>query len=510
VDTVLQRRRERWLAVGIAVALIVFRSVVLTAYEGSHFDSDQAFVGLMARHLIDGRAFPVFNYGHPYMLGVEAWLAVPMFLIGGATVPMLILPLALMNLTVAVLLVLMLERAAGLRPLVALVPASFFALAAPGTATLLLEASGANIEPFLYVLLLWWLRRRPLAFGAVLGFGVLHREFTIFAFSALALLWLLERGWRRRGVWRDVAVGGLACGAVWQIVYLLKQFSSVDGPGTSAAAIAAVAPLAGDTNVSAVASHVCIDASTLPVAAERLWTVHLTSLLGAAERPMTSFGINSHLSQGADWLGPVIAALTAGMIARLLWLLARDRRRIEPRSLAFPSYLLLVGAQSLASYGVFRCGVIADGTMRYGLLGLFAPIGLTAAYLVCERRSIWRAAAIAATIVIATVSVRDHARLLREYVQETPPNWRREMADYLVQHGVRFAHAGFWDAYSVTFLTGERVIVASDDVVFIREYQWLVAAHPADAVSIVHGECPDGSAMIGSPMGPARVCAPPR
>ncbi len=476
----------------MAVALTLLRSGVLTAFEGAHFDSDQALLGLMAKHLAEGRAVPVFAYAHPYMLGVEAWLAAPAFLIGGVNVPMLILPLTILNMVVAALLVLGLERAAGLRPFLALVPASFFILAAPGTAELLLEANGSNVEPFLYVLLLWWLRHRPVAFGALLAFGVLHREFTIYAFGALAILWVLDRGWHRRGVARDAALGGLGFAAVWQVIYLLKQFSSVDGPGTSVGVIAADA----GANVAAVASHACVDAATLPLAAWRILNVHVAALLGAVQRPMVNFGINSHLSQGADWLGPFLALFGGALIVRLFWLLVRDRQRVWTAPLAFSTYLFLVGMQSLAAYGVFKCGVVDVGTMRYGLLGLFAPIGLTAAYLTCERRPAWRALVIAAVLVVGVVSARDHVRLAREYLYDRPANWRRVMADYLVDHGYRYARGDFWDADSVTFLANERVIVASTNVVFIREYQWLVADHLDEAVSIEHHPCPGGSLVF--------------
>ena len=47
---------------------------------------------------------------------------------------------------------------------------------------------------FGYALLLWILRQRPFAFGALLGFGTLHREFTFLALPALAV-----------ACWRDPA-----------------------------------------------------------------------------------------------------------------------------------------------------------------------------------------------------------------------------------------------------------------------------------------------------------------
>src|SRR5687768_10625145 len=70
-------RHERWLVAVLVVAVVVFRSAVLVFWEQSNFDSDQAIVGLMAKHLAELRAFPLFYYGQSYMLAVEAWLAAP-------------------------------------------------------------------------------------------------------------------------------------------------------------------------------------------------------------------------------------------------------------------------------------------------------------------------------------------------------------------------------------------------------------------------------------------------
>ena len=43
-------------------------------WEQAQFDSDQAVFGLMAKHLAEGRAFPVFMYGQSYILAVESWM----------------------------------------------------------------------------------------------------------------------------------------------------------------------------------------------------------------------------------------------------------------------------------------------------------------------------------------------------------------------------------------------------------------------------------------------------
>jgi len=65
-------KRERTLVCALAVALVLLRSFVAAYYEGFYFDSDQAIVGLMARHLSRLQTFPLFYYGLNYMLGVES------------------------------------------------------------------------------------------------------------------------------------------------------------------------------------------------------------------------------------------------------------------------------------------------------------------------------------------------------------------------------------------------------------------------------------------------------
>ena len=98
----MTRRTLPWLA-GLTT-IVLLRSMVFVFWPGSHFDADQAVTGLMAKHLSELRAFPVFWYGQTYMLGVEAWLAAPVMALIGPTVTALKLPLLAINVAVALLL----------------------------------------------------------------------------------------------------------------------------------------------------------------------------------------------------------------------------------------------------------------------------------------------------------------------------------------------------------------------------------------------------------------------
>ena len=97
-------RRELFLFAAIAIFLVLVRCFVTAWYEGFDFDSDQAIVGLMAKHLSELRTFPLFFYGQHYMLAVEAWLAAPLFWLAPATVTTLKLPLYLINIVMTVVL----------------------------------------------------------------------------------------------------------------------------------------------------------------------------------------------------------------------------------------------------------------------------------------------------------------------------------------------------------------------------------------------------------------------
>src|SRR5689334_5696042 len=108
-------------------AIVVARSAVFVFAPGSQFDSDQAVTGLMAKHLSELRAFPVFWYGQTYMLGVEAWLAAPVMAIVGATVTALKLPLLAINVAVALLLFGSLVEDARIAPARAAFASLFFA-----------------------------------------------------------------------------------------------------------------------------------------------------------------------------------------------------------------------------------------------------------------------------------------------------------------------------------------------------------------------------------------------
>jgi hypothetical protein len=189
-------------------------------------------------------------------------------------------------------------------------------------------------------------------------------------------------------------------------------------------------------------------------------------------------------------LGSVITAILI-VAALRAWILVR-RTRADPRpgrsALAFCWYLVAVGM--VASVAYFATHTVAQEYSRYGLLALFIPVGLTAALLELEPSAWGRGAVVAAAIAWMAVTGAETAQLYR-IARSSPPSPYRVLADALVAQGVRVAYAPYWTAYVVTFMTGERVKVASTDFVRIEEYQKLAAGDP-DVVEIREQPCPGG------------------
>ena len=306
-------RRRVVVACALAASLVLFRSAMFVFRPQLAFDADQAVFGLMAKHLIEGRAFPLYMYGQNYILAVEAWMAAPMFLLFGVSVTALKLPLLVVNLAVGILLVALLHRETGLGAGLALAASVFFLLAPPGTTARLLETSGGNVEPFLYVLLLWITRRRPVWFGLILGVGFLQREFTAYGAIAIVAIEAAHGAWRTREGWRRAVIALGTTTAIWCAALFLRRFASSAGPGTDATSV----QLRMNNNVLEAMQRFCFDPAAALGGLGRLVTFHWPRLFGTARLPLVPFGLESAVSQGLAWSGLALGALIMLCIARI-------------------------------------------------------------------------------------------------------------------------------------------------------------------------------------------------
>lgn len=487
-------RRPLLLAIGAAWILVVARSAVFLLYPQSRFDSDEAIVGLMAKHLIEGRAFPLFFYGQTYLLGVEAWVASLFFLIGGPTVTALHLAQLSWNLAAAALVVTGLVRWGGLRPMAAVAASLFFTIAPPATSELLMTSNGGNVEPLVYVPLLWFVRDRPLWFGGLLGLGVLNREFTIYAAPALAAVRVATAFGRADAGCHTFAkrvmnaagpqvrwwlLAGVAFFAVIQSVEALKPLADLRGPGTRGQALEAAA----GSLVGNLRDRMAVDPADLLTRVRQMATEHVPRQLGAPQ-----------------WLYGPLAVLLLFACGRAAWLVRRRGGSGAAGGLVaqapFAWYLLYAGMFAAAGYVVSRPSEYT-AIHRYMLLALFAPIGLAAAALALEPRAGLRRAVAAGVVVWALGSAVQHQRLLAGYWRGDVPDDAQRLADGLVERGVRVAAAGYWRSYKLTFLARERVKVASLEMNRIDEYQVLADAEGPSLVVLRTEPCASDLPPIG-------------
>ncbi len=480
-------QRPITIAFAAAVSLVLGRSAVFLLWEQAGFDADQAVYGLMAKHISEGRAFPMFAYAFQYMLAVQAWITAPLFAVFGPSVAVLKVPVVLVNVVTGCLLVWLLHRDGGLRPGTALVCSLFFLLAPPALAGALVETGGANPEPFLYVLLLWMLRGRPLAFGIVFGVGFLHREFAAYGLTAIVGLALLDDRRVTHERLKAVALAGVGYMIVWQLVRTGFLFSTPFGPGAPI-----TAPLGAGDNLEGLAGRGCWSPETIVPGLGGLFGSYLGIPFGAGDHPLVDFGVRSLQRTrlpGVPGFWPLLGLVFAGALGRVLWISLRDHNPVWRGRGAVGAFLLLIGLQAGVAYSIARCGQLEVMTFRYALLTVYTGIGVVALFFMYEPRRGWRWSMAGLILTWALVSGAGHARLLSEYVYAEPQNPRRELATYLVSQGIRFARADYWTAYATTFLAGERVVIASTEFVRIHSYQKQVDAHRAEAVTVRHEPC---------------------
>jgi hypothetical protein len=470
--------QSRWpflVALTAATAVIIVRSVVWMFFEQSGFDSDQAVVGLMAKHLAEGRAFPLFFYGQHYMLAVEAWLAAPVFALFGASVATLKFPLLCLNVAVAGLLLWILIRKAGLTPLQALLVSIFFLIPPPLVSARLVESQGSNIEPLLYVLILWLLRARPVAFGLFAGFAFLHREFAIYAIVAILLLDMVAGRAFTRERMRDYAMSWGMFSFVALIVSLLKTRADLLGPGT-----AGTLNLGGlDAQVSSWGGLICWAPATLGVNLRWLRDENLALLfnyredmLGPLDWPRTP--------AGHPWMAIVLVLMLTVACGSIVL----GRKHITREIGEFGTYLVAVALAAAFAYAVLGCHVRDPVLIRYTLLALYFPIGLLILFFAAKPPGWARAFVVALVLLWSAFSMIDNGRFLAAYLHRPPPSPVRDLDEYLESQGVRYGRATYWIAYHLDFLSQERLKIASLEKVRVAEYQDLVDAHGDQAVEI--------------------------
>jgi hypothetical protein len=472
----LRTRWADWLPVAAIVAAIVLRSWFYLTWDEAYFDSDQAIVGLMAKHLTEGRAWPLFFYGQEYMLAVEAWAMAPVFLVFGPSVFALHLTMLLFNVAAALLLWRLLVREARLSPGLAATAILPFALAPVVLSAHLIEAQGGNPEPFLWVSILWVVRRRALLLGALAAVAFLHREFTLYALPALgvAALWqrTIDDGDRQQ--WLAEARHWMLVFFAFIVVFLsiqaLKPAADLMGPHTAGMR----APDRPQDNLTQLQNRIEWNPPAIPRRVAALPTELFPMLLGVSPLDPRVLAIGSPVRVGWPELSPLLAVFGVGWPLALVF----GRSRGPKDAAIFPVYLILVGVQSALLYAATRDPSVY--LLRYALLSLLVPLGVAALLLQPWRPWGVQLATVVFLALLAGTAVIDHARVVQQAYRGAKPLRFADAAARLEERGVRIGRAGYWRSYAITFLTRERVKLTSTEVLRIQEYEDLAdAAEPA-------------------------------
>ena len=481
-------RRDWTLAVALCLGLLGLRSWFYLAWEESFFSSDQAIIGLMAKHLAEGRAWPLFYYGQEYLLAVEAWFAAPMFVVLGSSVATLRLMVIVLNAITGFVLLRLLVKDAGLGVWSATLASSPFWIAPVIPAASLVEA-GANIDPFLWVLVAWMVRRRPLWLGLCLGVGFLNREFTLYAVPPIIAADIVEGRGVDRALLRSWIVTAAGVLLAIQSAAALKPYADIYGPGTAGL------PVAGQSVASQLVGRAAWDPHLFGQQALDMFTSYLPGLVGVAGLPPSLFGIGTPLTVG--W--PMLRVPLTTLVIVLLAGLGVDYYRSRPsrQALMLPLYLIVVGVIAGVAYALFRPYSLA--TTRYALLLLYAPIGVAALALHPARAVAIRALAASALLVLAAGSSIDHLRVIAAARVSPPKSPIRAIVQRLEQDGTTIARAEYWHAYTITFLSNERIKVAASDVPRVAEYATLAARAEAanGKLVVIQPEPCAGGALVG-------------
>ena len=225
------RRRGALFALILLGALLIRLPILFTSQRCLR--SDEAVVGMMAKHIVTLGERPVYLYGQPYGGGhaIVAYMAAPLFRVFGTSALLLTSVTMFFSVANAALFYFLVKRHYGRGP--ALLSALFLAVSPPVTYTSFL-VNGATETIFLCLIALhlfyaihfdkraeWW---RVFLLGLLCGAAFWSMDFAIaypLLFAAAWLIW--DRGFLKR--WRVPLLGsGFAVGCAPVIVYdLLHQ-----------------------------------------------------------------------------------------------------------------------------------------------------------------------------------------------------------------------------------------------------------------------------------------------
>jgi 4-amino-4-deoxy-L-arabinose transferase-like glycosyltransferase len=496
--------RRVWLALAGVLALALLSRLLLLASGAVSFHSDEAVVGLMARHILAGER-PVFFYGQAYMGSLDAWLIAAGFALAGESVLTIRLVQSALYLGVVAVSFWLAWRLTG-RAAAALACGALFAvppvlLALYTTATL-----GGYNETLLLgglcLLLAWsvthddaraWLRWAALGLAGGLGWwanGLI--AIALLPAAGLIALWLARgpRGGRR------AALGGIGLAALGFVIG--------SAPWWVFALQHDLAPLRFFIGGTA-GGFAGGDVLSLSLGERLIGLVFLgLPTLAGARFPWE-----------AGWFTAPLGVPLLLLFAFAAWRAARGRLPLQPGAAG-----LLLGMLALFA-GVFLASRFSsDPTGRYFLpisLPLFVLFGALAASL--ERRWLGTALVAGALGFFAFgqwSAARSGPGLTTQFnlVTHIPNTHDAELIAFLEERGLTRGYSTYWVSFRTAFLSGERVQLSAalpykPDLSYTpldeRYPPFRAAADAAGRFAIISANVPEVDALIERALAAAPV-----
>jgi len=406
----------------------------LIAGGGVRFDSDEAIIGLMARHILQGEPIPTFYYGQSYMGSLDALLTAGGFALGGASVQtMRIVQAVLYLLSILAGYALALEvtrqyKTALITALLLAVPNMLGVL----YTTITLGGYNEIILLGSLVLLLGWQltinnlggawRWALLGFLAGVGWWVNGAIITpILVVGILGLRYFSLANWR---FYLLAGAAFLIGGAPWWVYNLRHDWGALDfllnqqpTPGTE--------------------------------------TLSLLEKLAA----LVAIGFSGLYGLRFPWQASLQTGAAALLVGGVYLLLASDFIARRPRSAADAWVWLVVGVMAT----VFLLSSFQDPTGRY-LMPLWIP---TTVGLALGIRRLGRfLGPVALGILLAfhctstlkaTHSPDGISGQLAAHLR-TPPQDSEALIHFLTQNGYTYGYTSYWVSYRTAFLTQEALL----------------------------------------------------
>lgn len=410
-----------WMIVLVALALIV-RAAFVWIYKWDNPSGDEAVAGLMAKHIAEGRDFPIFFYGQAYFGALEPFLNAILFLIIGFKPNIIyILPVVFSGLTVLVNYIWVkkyfgIEMAFSSAIVIAL--ASFIYISEN-----VLAGGGFALALFLQICAVW--NYVDLYYSRVIE----ARKFLIFCFLSGLLFW----------VWQIYIPVFICLVAIWiwskpsipLRLFALGMFLLLAGS----------TPLwyyninhSGATFVEVFGKFAATDSDK-----------------GLASLAKGFFG--NRLWNARFYLVTLLESISAGNYFLLLPLcigatIALKRTRLEMFRPGHP-----IPVHQLVALLAFVFLVIGHRASRYLMITPLLLLPLMFAGL--NQLGRWPARIILAVVIaanLATFGLIGHAK-------PQPAPWN-SLIPYLEQHDLHAGYSDFEGAYALTFLSAENVILS--------------------------------------------------